>query len=71
MTVERVSAERTECQHRINQRAMQERQEGEKRQVILTAVSTHSTQQERVVYAISLFHSRFSSDISTMHLHLQ
>ncbi|XP_029589806.1 ankyrin repeat domain-containing protein 6 isoform X4 [Salmo trutta] len=32
MTVERVSAERTECQHRINQRAMQERQEGEKRQ---------------------------------------
>uniref|UniRef100_A0A8C8GAV1 Ankyrin repeat domain 6b n=1 Tax=Oncorhynchus tshawytscha TaxID=74940 RepID=A0A8C8GAV1_ONCTS len=32
MTVERVSAERTECQHRIDQRAMQERQEGEKRQ---------------------------------------
>ncbi|XP_064781525.1 ankyrin repeat domain-containing protein 6-like isoform X6 [Oncorhynchus masou masou] len=32
MTVERVSAERTECQHRINQRAMQERQEGEQRQ---------------------------------------
>ncbi|XP_029487002.1 ankyrin repeat domain-containing protein 6-like isoform X2 [Oncorhynchus nerka] len=32
MTVERVSAERTECQHRINQRATQERQEGEKRQ---------------------------------------
>ncbi|XP_023856586.1 ankyrin repeat domain-containing protein 6 isoform X1 [Salvelinus sp. IW2-2015] len=32
MTVERVSAQRTECQHRIDQRAMQERQEGEKRQ---------------------------------------
>ncbi|CAB1340439.1 unnamed protein product [Coregonus sp. 'balchen'] len=32
MTVERVSAERTECQHRIDQRAMQDRQEGEKRQ---------------------------------------
>uniref|UniRef100_A0A674E280 Ankyrin repeat domain 6b n=1 Tax=Salmo trutta TaxID=8032 RepID=A0A674E280_SALTR len=32
MTVERVSAERSECQHRIDQRATQERQEGEKRQ---------------------------------------
>ncbi|XP_028858213.1 ankyrin repeat domain-containing protein 6b isoform X2 [Denticeps clupeoides] len=33
MTLERVSAERTECLHRIDQRAMLERQEGEKRQV--------------------------------------
>ncbi|KAM4633292.1 ankyrin repeat domain-containing protein 6b isoform 2-T2 [Polymixia lowei] len=32
MTVERVSAERTECLHRIDQRAMQERLEGERRQ---------------------------------------
>ncbi|XP_078146004.1 ankyrin repeat domain-containing protein 6b isoform X1 [Centroberyx gerrardi] len=32
MTVERVSAERTECLHRIDQRAVQERLEGEKRQ---------------------------------------
>uniref|UniRef100_A0AAY4BB58 Ankyrin repeat domain 6b n=1 Tax=Denticeps clupeoides TaxID=299321 RepID=A0AAY4BB58_9TELE len=32
MTLERVSAERTECLHRIDQRAMLERQEGEKRQ---------------------------------------
>ncbi|KAM3861314.1 ankyrin repeat domain-containing protein 6b [Diretmus argenteus] len=32
MTVERVSAERTECLHRIEQRAVQERLEGEKRQ---------------------------------------
>uniref|UniRef100_A0A667Z838 Ankyrin repeat domain 6b n=1 Tax=Myripristis murdjan TaxID=586833 RepID=A0A667Z838_9TELE len=32
ITVERVSAERTECLHRIDQRAMQERQEGERRQ---------------------------------------
>ncbi|XP_056150191.1 ankyrin repeat domain-containing protein 6b [Lampris incognitus] len=32
MTVERVSAERTECLHRIEQRAIQERLEGERRQ---------------------------------------
>ncbi|XP_036438271.1 ankyrin repeat domain-containing protein 6b isoform X1 [Colossoma macropomum] len=32
MTLERVSAERTECLHRIDQRAKQERLEGEKRQ---------------------------------------
>ncbi|XP_035279883.1 ankyrin repeat domain-containing protein 6b isoform X1 [Anguilla anguilla] len=32
ITVERVSAERTECLHRIDQRAMLERLEGEKRQ---------------------------------------
>ncbi|KAJ8270797.1 hypothetical protein GJAV_G00119390 [Gymnothorax javanicus] len=32
ITVERVSAERTECLHRIDQRAMMERLEGEKRQ---------------------------------------
>ncbi|KAM6953954.1 ankyrin repeat domain-containing protein 6b [Aplochiton taeniatus] len=32
MTVERVSAERAECLHRIDQRAVQERLEGEKRQ---------------------------------------
>ena len=35
MTVERVSAERTECLHRIDQRAMEERLEVDKRQVML------------------------------------
>ncbi len=37
MTVERVSAERSECLQRIDQRALQERLEAEKRQV------THTT----------------------------
>ncbi|KAL0967319.1 hypothetical protein UPYG_G00250730 [Umbra pygmaea] len=32
MTIERVSAEKTECQHRIEQRALQEREEAEQRQ---------------------------------------
>lgn len=36
ITLERVSAERIECLHRIDQRAIQERLEGEKRQVIFT-----------------------------------
>lgn len=36
ITLERVSAERTECLHRIDKRATQERLEGEKRQVIFT-----------------------------------
>lgn len=34
MTTERAVAERTECLQRIDQRAMKERVEGEKRQVI-------------------------------------
>ncbi|XP_034555526.1 ankyrin repeat domain-containing protein 6b isoform X2 [Notolabrus celidotus] len=37
MTVERVSAERSECQQRIEQRAVQERQEAEKRQASLVS----------------------------------
>lgn len=36
MTVERVSAERSECLQRMEQRAVQERLETEKRQVTLT-----------------------------------
>uniref|UniRef100_A0A671SU04 Ankyrin repeat domain-containing protein 6-like n=1 Tax=Sinocyclocheilus anshuiensis TaxID=1608454 RepID=A0A671SU04_9TELE len=36
ITLERVSAERIECLHRIDKRAIQERLEGEKRQVIFT-----------------------------------
>lgn len=39
MTTERVSAERTECLHRIDQRATVERVEGEKRQVTLSTAS--------------------------------
>lgn len=37
MTVERVSAERTECLQRIGQRAAQERQEAEKRQALMVS----------------------------------
>ncbi len=36
ITLERVSAERIECLHRIDKRAIAERLEGEKRQVIFT-----------------------------------
>lgn len=35
MTLERVSAERMECLHRLDERSKQERLEGEKRQVII------------------------------------
>lgn len=36
MTLERVSAERMECLHRIDERTKQESLEGEKRQVMFT-----------------------------------
>lgn len=42
MTLERVSAERTECLQRIEQRTLQERLEAEKRQVTLTGTETHT-----------------------------
>lgn len=44
MTVERVSAERSQCVQRIEQKALQERLEAERRQVTPTsAVTAHPT----------------------------
>lgn len=51
MTVERVSAERSECLQRIEQRALQERLEAEKRQVTLTAI-TGSAADEVIAEAL-------------------